>query len=218
MDISTVNIATNFSVMDWCIVASYLIIVVAVGIYIRKYISNVTDFMVAGRKIKVFLGAASMIGTELGVITVMYAAQKGFSGGFAALHLALACVTGTLVVALSGFIVEPLRKMKVVTIPEFYEKRFSRRLRILAGIILAFSGILNMGMFLKVGALFITSITGMTAGFELKLIMSILLGLVLLYTILGGMVSVVVLDYIQFIILSFALLYTSFFVIIAGFG
>jgi len=115
----------------------------------------------------------------------------------------------TLIVGLTGFIVVPLRRMNVMTIPEFYEKRFGRGVRILGGIILAFSGILNMGMFLKAGSIFVMGITGLTSDVHLKIIMSVLLGMVLLYTTLGGMVSVVVLDYIQFVVLSLSLLTTS---------
>jgi SSS family solute:Na+ symporter len=79
----------------------------------------------------------------------------------------------------------------------------------LGGIILAFSGILNMGMFLKAGSLFVMGITGMTEDIHLKIVMTVLLGMVLLYTALGGMVSVVILDYIQFVVLSFGLLAAS---------
>jgi SSS family solute:Na+ symporter len=209
MDWNAVGIETNFSSLDWCIVVGYLITIVAVGVYIRRYITNVTDFMVAGRGLKTFLAIATMIGTELGLVTVMYSSQKGFTGGFAAFHIALAAAIVTLVVGLTGFIVVPLRRMKVMTIPEFYEKRFGRGVRILGGIILALSGILNMGMFLKAGSLFVMGITGLTQSVHLNIIMSVLLGLVLLYTTLGGMVSVVVLDYIQFVVLSFGLLAAS---------
>lgn len=209
MDLSAIGIGTNFGPLDWCIVIGYLIAVVAFGVYMRRYITNVTDFMVAGRGLKTFLAIATMIGTELGLVTVMYSAQKGFTGGFAAFHIALAAAVVTLVVGLTGFIVVPLRRMEIMTIPEFYEKRFGRGVRILGGIILAFSGILNMGMFLKAGSIFVMGITGLTQDIHLKIIMSVLLGMVLLYTTLGGMVSVVVLDYIQFVVLSFSLLATS---------
>jgi SSS family solute:Na+ symporter len=209
MDLSAMGIETNFGVLDWCIVIGYLCVIVTVGVYIKRYISNVTDFIVAGRGLKTFLGVATMIGTELGLVTVMYSAQKGFTGGFAAFHIALASAIVALVVGLTGFIVVPLRRMRVMTIPEFYEKRFGRGVRILGGTILAFSGILNMGMFLKAGSIFVMGVTGMTADIHLKIIMSVLLGMVLLYTALGGMVSVVVLDYIQFVVLSFSLLATS---------
>ena len=213
MDLRVVGIQSNFSAVDWLIVVVYLIFIVSIGVYIKKYVANVTDFIVAGRKIKVFLAVATMVGTELGLITVMYAAQKGFTGGFAAFHIALAGVAGTLLVGLSGFIVVPLRKMKVMTIPEFYERRFGRDVRILGGVILALAGILNMGMFLKAGSLFVMGITGMTTDLELKIIMSILLGMVLLYTTLGGMISVVILDYIQFVVLSISLFITCGFAI-----
>ena len=209
MDLSAIGIQTNFSFLDCCIVVGYLIVIVAIGVYIRRYISNATDFMVAGRALGTSLGVATMIGTELGLVTVMYAAQKGFVGGFAAFHIALVAAIGTLVVGLTGFIVVPLRRMKVMTIPEFFAKRFGRGVRLLGGIILAVSGILNMGMFLKAGSLFVVGITGMTSEFELKIIMTVLLGMVLVYTTLGGMVSVVVLDYIQFVVLSFSLLATT---------
>ncbi|MHC4116035.1 MAG: sodium:solute symporter family protein [Planctomycetota bacterium] len=220
MDLSAIGIGTNFGPIDWCIVIGYLIAIVAFGVYIKRYITNVTDFIVAGRGLKTFLAIATMIGTELGLVTVMYSAQKGFTGGFAAFHIALAAAIVTLVVGLTGFIVVPLRRMKVMTIPEFYERRFGRGVRILGGIILAFSGILNMGLFLKAGAIFVMGITNigidnitsdmqLALGTEMKIIMTVLLGGVLLYTSLGGMVSVVVLDYIQFVVLSFGLLATS---------
>jgi len=209
IDFSAIGIETNFGILDWCIVIGYLLVIVAVGVYIKRYVSNVTDFMVAGRGLKTFLGVATMIGTELGLVTVMYSSQKGFTGGFAAFHIALASAVVALTVGLTGFIVVPLRRMKVMTIPEYYERRFGHGVRILGGAILAFSGILNMGMFLKAGSIFVVGVTGMTSEYELKIIMSVLLGMVLLYTTLGGMVSVVVLDYIQFVVLSFSLLATS---------
>jgi SSS family solute:Na+ symporter len=53
-------------------------------------------------------------------------------------------------------------------------------------------------------------VTGLTEDIHLKIIMTVLLGMVLLYTTLGGMVSEVVLDYIQFGVLSIALLAASF--------
>ena len=44
--------------------------------------------MIAGRKVGLSLGVATMLGTELGLITVMYNAQTGFKDFFAAFHIA----------------------------------------------------------------------------------------------------------------------------------
>jgi SSS family solute:Na+ symporter len=201
---------TNFSRLDWVIVILYPLISVGIGLYVRKLITNMKDFVVAGQGLGVCLGIATITGTELGLITVMYSAEKGFVGGFAAFHIAVASGVVAFVVGATGFIVYRLRDMEVMTIPEFYERRFDRKTRILGGIMMALGGILNMGLFLKVGAMFIVGITGMSAeGWALPAVMAFLITLVLIYTCLGGMISVVIADYVQFVVLSFGLLIAS---------
>ncbi|NLX05936.1 MAG: sodium:solute symporter family protein [Phycisphaerae bacterium] len=199
----------TFSTIDWIIVFAYLAGSVVIGLLVKRYIASMTDYVVAGRALKTYLGLATMIGTEMGLVTVMYSAQKGFTGGFAAFHIAVVAAIVTLVVGLTGFIVVPLRRLEVMTIPEFYEKRFSRGVRVFGGIVLAFAGILNMGMFLKAGSWFVTGITGLESVTYLNIVMTVLLALVLFYTILGGMVSVVVTDYIQFVVLAVGIFVAS---------
>ena len=202
---------TNFTSLDWIIVIAYPFISLFIGLVVRKFIKNMSHFVAAGRSLGLWLGIATMTGTELGLITVMYSAQKGFTGGFAAFHIALVAGIVTFLVGLTGFFVYRLREMKVLTIPEFYEKRFNKKVRILGGIMMALGGILNMGLFLKVGSMFIVGITGMSHNsYALPLVMTFLLTLVLIYTSLGGMLSVVLADYVQFVVLSFGLVITTF--------
>jgi len=204
---------TQFTGLDWGIVALYLVLSVAIGLIANRYVANMADYVVAGRGVRTALGIATLTGTELGLVTVMYSAQKGFTGGFAAFHIGLAACVVAFFVGLTGFIIVPLRRHKVLTIPEFYGKRFGRRTQILGGLVLAFGGILNMGMFLKAGSMFIVGITGLQNEAALAIVMIVLLGLVLLYTVLGGMVSVILTDYVQFVVLSFGLLLATGFAI-----
>ncbi|CAM2067504.1 Sodium:solute symporter family protein [Sulfidibacter corallicola] len=202
---------TNFSSIDWVIVLLYLSISVVIGLFVRKFVVNMTDYIGAGRALGTCLGIATMTGTEMGLVTVMYSSQKGFTGGFAAFHIALVAGIVTFLVGASGFIVAKLRESEVLTIPEYYEKRFDRKTRVLGGIMLALGGILNMGLFLKVGSIFIVGVTGLSAqGWALPLVMTLLLVLVLIYTTLGGMFSVVVTDYIQFVVLSAGMLVATY--------
>lgn len=200
------SIESNFGWFDWAIVAVYLAGTVWIGVRANRLIRGMDDYVVAGRRLKSALAVATMIGSELGLVTVVYSAQKGFTGGFAAFHIGLIAGIVTLLVGLTGFIVVPLRSMGVMTIPEFYERRFSRGVRITGGLILSISGILNMGLFLKAGALFVTALTGLRDPVWVSVVMTVLLVLVLIYTVLGGMVSVVLTDYVQFVVLSFGLL------------
>lgn len=196
----------NFSAVDWGIVVLYLAVSVAIGLIANRYVANMADYVVAGRGLRTALGIATLTGTELGLVTVMYNAQKGFTGGFAAFHIGVIAGVTAFFVGLTGFILVPLRRHEVLTIPEFYGKRFGPAARVTGGIILAFGGILNMGMFLRAGSIFIVGVTGLESDWALKAVMIALLGLVLFYTVLGGMVSVVLTDYVQFVVLSFGLL------------
>ena len=213
---------TNFTTVDWVIVICYPLISVVIGVVASRYISSMTDFVTAGQSLGTCLGVATLTGTELGLITVMYSAQKGFTGAFAAFHIALVAGVVTFFIGVTGFLVYRLRAMEVLTIPEFYKRRFGRKTQILGGVMMAFGGILNMGLFLKVGSMFLVGITGMSdqnlplpeewglpAIDALSAVMAFLLLLVLIYTCLGGMISVVLADYVQFVVLSFGLLLTT---------
>ena len=196
---------TNFGLLDWFIVAGYMSISIGIGLLASRFVANMGDYVAAGRGVRTALGIATLTGTELGLVTVMYSAQKGFTGGFAAFHIGLAAGVVTFFVGLTGFIVAGLRREEVLTIPEFFGKRYGPRTRVLSGIILSFGGILNMGMFLKAGSKFVVGVTGMPEA-HVPIVMLVMLSLVLFYTILGGMVSVVLADYVQFVVLSFGLL------------
>lgn len=220
---------TNFTLLDWGIVVAYLVISIFVGIWANRYVGNIAGYLVAGRTLRIRLALATMTGTEIGLVTVMYSAELGFTQQYASLYLALYELIILLFIGLTGVVVYRLRQSKVLTIPEYYEKRYSRGVRVLGGVMMVMSGVLNMGLFLKAGALFLVSVTGFTEPewlqqgmidtFDyhepvgLKLIMTGLLLLVLFYTVLGGMISVVITDLIQFVILGTGMVIVTFFVV-----
>ena len=80
---------TGLSLLDWIIIVIYLTLSLGLGLFFAKKVKSMADFVSAGRNIGLYLGVASMAGTEMGLITIMYSAQKGFSGGFAAFHIAV---------------------------------------------------------------------------------------------------------------------------------
>jgi len=205
--------STNFATVDWIIVMVYICIPVVIGVIVRKYVRQLSDFIVAGRSLRLFVAIATLTGTELGLVTVMYNAELGFKHGFSAFHVGIIETVCILAIGLTGFIVYKLRELRIMTIPEFYEIRFGRNVRIIGGFLLATGGILNMGLFLQAGARFMMGVTGYSNPAGLKLFMSVMLIMVLVYTVLGGMVSVVLNDFLQFIVLSIGMLIGSYFAI-----
>ena len=200
------------NILDISIIILYLLLIFSVGLYTRHYIKDFSDFMIAGRNVKLALSVVTMLGTELGLITVMFFAEAGANDLFASFHIGLVAFVATLLIGLTGFVAVRLRKLKVKSIPEYYQLRFGTKVRVIGASLLVLGGILNMGLFLQVGAIFIQSVFGLDPqGSTLIVIMFVLLVLVLIYTISGGMISVIVTDYIQYVILSVGFMFSVFY-------
>lgn len=208
---------SNFNwLLDGSIVGIYLLVTMAAGLYVRKFVGKVDDFLVAGREMNVYLGIASLAATEFGIVTCMYTAEAGYKYGFAGATPGIAMAIAMLVVGKTGFCIKPLRDSGVITIPELIEKQFGPKVRWAAGVVIVLGGLLNMGVFLRVGGQFLTRVVGFAAdagvsvgGYQLgylELIMTVLLLGVATYTIFGGMLSVLITDFLQFVVMSVGLI------------
>lgn len=195
----------NFTWMDGSIVGVYLLITMIAGIMVRKYVGKVEHFLVAGREMNLFLGIASLAATEFGIVSCMYTAQAGFTRGFAGAVPGILNALAMFLVGYTGFCVKPLRDSGVMTIPELFQDRFGSKVRWAAGVVIVLGGLLNMGVFLRVGGQFLVVCCGMNAR-HLELAMTTLLVAVAVYTILGGMLSVLVTDFLQFVVMSVGLI------------
>jgi SSS family solute:Na+ symporter len=119
-----------------------------------------------------------------------------------------------LVIGVTGFCITPLRDAGVITIPELFEKRFGARVRWASGVVIVLGGLLNMGVFLRMGGQFLVQVCGLPQTIRLfghdveflVVMMTVLLAGVALYTILGGMLSVLVTDFLQFVVMSVGLI------------
>lgn len=197
---------THFSwSIDGTIVGFYLLATMIAGLSVRKYVARVEDFLVAGREMNVYLGIASLAATEFGVITCMYTAQAGYTQGFAGAFPGLCQAAAMFLIGFTGFCVKPLRDSGAMTLPELFERRFGKFIRWLAGVVIVLGGLLNMGIFLKIGGDFLCVVCGFDPHY-LTQIMTVLLLMVVIYTTVGGMLSVLVTDFLQFVVMSAGLL------------
>jgi solute:Na+ symporter, SSS family len=208
----------NFAAIDWVIVVFYLALSLGIGILGKKFVGDLTHFLVAGRELGVYVGIATLAATEIGTITYMYMAELGYKAGFAAFAAALISGGTMIIIGRTGFIVSRLRDLKLMTVPEYFEVKYSRGLRILTGFVVALGGILNMGVFLRIEGQFLMTVSGIDSSHLIAVMIAILL-LELVYTVLGGMVSVVITDFMQYILLSVATILISIYALVhTGFG
>lgn len=195
----------NFGLLDWTILIVYLVLTVGVGLWVKRYVESLRGYMVADRRVRVALGVATIEATEIGIITFMYFGELGYVAGFSCFIIGLLGMCAYMLVGKTGFIIAPLRRYEVMTIPEFYEMRYSRRVRLIGGFILFLGGVLNMGIFLKFDGIFLSEVLGFGSQ-AIGVIMVVMMVIVITYTVLGGMFSVVVTDFIQFLILALGML------------
>ncbi len=208
----------NFAFVDWLIVVVYLVMSVAVGLVGKRFIGSVTHYLVAGRELGTYIGIATLAATEIGTITFMYNAELGYRYGLSAFSAALISGIVMLIVGRTGFVISRFRALKLVTVPQFFEVRYNRGLRLFTGVLVALGGILNMGVFLKIEGEFLTIVSGINTKYLVAVMTGILL-LELLYTALGGMVAVVITDFIQYVLLSIATILVSIYAVqFAGWG
>jgi len=198
----------TFSPIDWIIVVAYLAFSVAIGMIGRRYVGSVSHYLVAGRELGVYVGIATLAATEIGTITFMYNAELGYRYGFAAFVAALISGLVMIIIGRTGFVISRFRALRLMTVPEFFELKYSRGLRLFTGTLVALGGILNMGVFLRIEGEFLTVVSGINAKY-LVMVMTIILLLELLYTVVGGMVSIVITDFVQYVLLSTATILIS---------
>src|SRR5262245_66462126 len=100
---------TRFSwLIDGSIVGMYLLATMVAGVMVRKYVSKVDHFLVAGRELNLYLGIASLAATEFGIVTCMYTAQAGYKYGFAGATPGIIQCIAMLAIGATGFCIEPL--------------------------------------------------------------------------------------------------------------
>jgi SSS family solute:Na+ symporter len=202
----------NFTALDAVIVGAYLALSMAAGLWAKRYLEDLPSYIVAGRRVGLSLGIATLVATEIGTVTFMYFAELGYVSGFACFILGILYLIGYSLIGKTGFIVRGLRQLRVMTIPEFYELRYSRKVRLFGGLILFFAGVLNTAVFLKFDGIFLSEVMGFGQA-AISVIMVVMILIVIVYTVLGGMLSVIVTDFLQFVMLTLGMLVATIFIL-----
>lgn len=189
----------NIYFIGMCIaMAIYLII----GVVVSKKVKSANDFYVAGRQAPVLLIAGSLIASYTSTGLFMGDAAQCYEGVFSSiLFLGSMQTVGYILGAV--FFGRYLRRSKVLTIPEFFGKRFcSRKMQILSAI----TAIVMMTVYLLsiiqgIGTL-MSTVTGVD--YTVCIVLSMLVLTVL--TIISGSRGVLITDTIMAGVFTFAVL------------
>ena len=179
----------------------YFAVLVFFGFLFSRKIQGLEGFFLASRSLSGSAVFVSLAASWIGATSVLVSVEQAYNHGISSFWvMGLPAVLTVLVFAL--FLAGRIRNLPIISLPDLVEMRYGRMVRHMSSflivwymILLAASQMVAAGQFLK--TVFGTSyITGLICG----------VGVVLLYSAMGGYLSVVATDGVQFGLLSAALI------------
>ncbi len=181
----------------------YLIGMYAIGFAAQRRVKNVEDFVLAGRRLPMSLAAITIIATWFGAESLMTTADEVGNEGLRKAMLDPIGIATCLVLA-GIFIAGPMWRMKILTVPDYFFRRFGKTAEIMSSLIIVPSYFGWVAAQFVALAQLLEVFFGVPKEVGIVLVATIGTG----YTLLGGMWTITWTDAIQmtFILLGLLLL------------
>jgi solute:Na+ symporter, SSS family len=192
--------------LDLLIVAAYMIGIVAAGYWARRKANTQEQFLVAGRSVGAWLYSGTLAAIVLGGASTIGGVKLGYQYGVSGMWFVFMLGLGILV--LSAVLVERILGLKLYTVPELLERRYSVGARIAGGaVMVAYDLMVSVTATIAVGSV-MEVIVGIPRTSAILISSLVMVG----YSVLGGMWSLTLTDIIQFVIKTVGI----FFILLPG--
>jgi len=197
----------TLSWVDWTVLGTTLIAIVAYGTYQTRGSNNVQDYLKGGNTSKWWTIGLSVMATQASAITFLSTPGQAFNDGMGFVQFYFGLPIAMVVICM---VFIPLyHRLKVYTAYEFLEKRFDLKTRTLAAILFLIQRGLAAGITIFAPAI----ILSVVLGWDL-LTLNIIIGLlVIIYTVSGGTRAVNVTQKHQMVVIFIGML-VAFFLIV----
>ncbi len=182
----------------------YWVISVGIGLYAAKNVHNTKDFAIAGRHLPFYMVTATVFATWFGSETVLGIPAIFLKDGLGGI-VADPFGSSLCLILVGLFFAVPLYRMNLLTIGDFYKKRFGRTVEMLTTIAIVLSYLGWVGaQITALGLVF-----NVVSGGEIAKVTGMWIGsiTILIYTFFGGMWAVAVTDLVQMVIIVIGMLY-----------
>jgi len=185
----------ELTVTDWCVFVGYLGIVLALGIFFARGQRDNEDYFVGGRRMNWFAVGVSLFATAFSSISFVVLPREGAYENYHLLVTYL-CIPLIITPVLWWIFVPAYHRLRVISVYEYLEIRFSRPMRRLGTLLFALYAIGWMGSMVYATGLIIKAVMQLN---ETQFTWT-LVGVGLFataYTVLGGIRAVVWTDVLQ---------------------
>jgi SSS family solute:Na+ symporter len=181
---------------DILIIGLYFVMVLGIGIYLRRYANTSNDFFMAGREMTAWVAGLSFLSANLGAIELMGWAASTYQYGILAAHFYWIAAFPSMVFL--GLVMMPFYYIsKTHSVPGYLQLRFGEATRALSGISFAFMTILMSGINMYAMAIVMKVVLGWNIHFSIW-ISSLT---VAVYVALGGLYSAIFNEVLQFFLI-----------------
>lgn len=182
-------------------IALYLLGTVAIGWWAARRVKTTADFVVAGKRLPMFMVACALFATWFGSETVMGASAEFANNGLLGViedpfGAALCLLVAGLLVA------RPLYNLNILTFNDFFRIRFGRTAEVTS----AFFMVPSYFSWITAQIVALAIVLHAVSGLPYEWGVFICTSMVLVYTYVGGMWSVTITDFVQTIMIILGLL------------
>ncbi len=184
----------------------YLAVTIAIGLYATKFVKSSKDYLVAGRSLPLYMTTATVFATWFGAETVLSVSATFVKDGLGGIPADPFGATFCLIFV-AMFFARAFYRMDLLTIGDFYRKRYGKGVEVLTSIAVTLSYLgWTSAQLTALGIVFNSLSQG-----AISLNQGILFGavIVLIYTTLGGMWSVALTDLFQSVVIVVGLIYVA---------
>ncbi len=205
------------NVIDWTIIILYMAGMIGLSVYLGRRQSTQDDYYVGGRRISWWAVGVSTMATQTSAISFIsipaFVALKT-NGGFTWLQYELAVPLAMILVM--AFLIPFFRELKLVSVYEYLELRFSPAVRSLASAVF----LISRGLATGVGVYASGIVLSVCLGIPLWATILIIGVVTIIYDTIGGIEAVIYSDLIQMVILLGGIVVCIFYAAdsVGGFG
>ncbi|MGL5056543.1 MAG: sodium:solute symporter family transporter [Fusobacteriaceae bacterium] len=181
--------------LDWGIVVFYFIFTIILGIFIGKKTTSADDFFSGGKEFKWWAIGLSVMATQISAITFIGAPGWAYQSGLKPLVLSLNIPIVMWI--LSGTFIPFFYNLEIISVYEYIEKRFGKKIRLLLVSTYIIKMLVVIGAIVYVPSIILSKISGLSINYTISLIVIISI----FYTVLGGIKTVIWTDVFQMLAL-----------------
>lgn len=180
---------------DWLVLAAYLAVVLAIGLYFSRRNTSTEEYFVGGRRFRGWVIGLSLVGTSISSITFLAYPADAFKTAWLRYLPNLALIPAMFIAA---YVFMPFfRQKRMTSAYEFLEMRYGPSVRVYGAVAFLIAQLVRVSTILWLLSLLIQEVTGLSSTY------AILLGGLFVggYTIIGGIDAVIWTDVLQTVVL-----------------